>query len=100
MYLGDPSTENHARFNLSPVPSIGDDEDEHHPNSRRKYSDIDQDDSGEEVDLNDGGSGMTTTITMFDHDHEVGSPTDEKYGNDQSKRKISSDNEREREDFL
>ena len=83
---GDPSTENHARFNLSPVPSIGDDEDEHlHHQTRRNYPDIDQDDSGEEVDLNDGALGMTTTVTMFDHDHEVSSPSNDKYGNDQGK---------------
>ena len=29
---------------------------------------------------------MTTTITMFDHDHEVSSPSDDKHGNDQSRK--------------
>jgi hypothetical protein len=81
LFLGDSSTDNHARFNLSPVPSIeDDDEDEHiHHHTRRDYPNIDPDESGEEVDLNGDAPGGTTTVTMFDHDHEVDGPSNGKY---------------------
>ena len=85
-FLGDPSTDNHARFNLSPVPSIEDDEDDHiHHHTRRDYPDIDPDESGEEVDLNGGGPESTTTVTMFDHDHSVRTPGNGKYTDEQGK---------------
>ncbi|CAF1634647.1 unnamed protein product, partial [Adineta ricciae] len=64
-----PSTDAHARFNLSPVPSVEDDEIE--SINRRNYPETDQDDSGEEVDLTGGAYDSTTTVTMFDHNHDV-----------------------------
>ena len=63
--LGDPSLDSHARFNLSPVPSVEDDQDE-------ERQPIEEDESGEEVDLHHGtmfdrqGTGTTTTVTMFE----------------------------------
>jgi hypothetical protein len=86
-YLGDPSTDNHARFNLSPVPSIEDDEPDspNHHHTRRDYPNIDPDDVGEEVDLTGGEPASTTTVTMFDNDQEVTSPSDDKYNNQQGK---------------
>ena len=87
LFIGDPSTETHARFNLSPVPSIDDDEDEQiHRHIRRDYPNIDQDDSGEEVDLNGGAPGITTTVTMYDHDHEADGLSDDKFGDDLGRR--------------
>jgi len=76
-FEGVPSTDNHARFNLSPVPSIDDDDVDDHNRSftRRSYPNIEEDESGEEVDLNDDDIGAgTTTVTMFDHDQEISSP--------------------------
>ena len=68
-FEGVPSTDAHARFNLSPVPSVEDDEIE--SINRRNYPETDQDDSGEEVDLTGGAYDSTTTVTMFDHNHDV-----------------------------
>ncbi|CAF1120862.1 unnamed protein product [Adineta steineri] len=82
-----PSTDNHARFNLSPVPSVGDDDEDEDDafdhQTRRDYPDIDQDDSGEEVDLGGNPLDTTTTVTMFDHDHEVTNASDRKQDNGQ-----------------
>ncbi len=90
VFLGVPSTDNHARFNLSPVPSVDDDDDNEgdgiNHRDRRDYPNIDEDDSGEEVDLTGGALGSTTTVTMFDQTQDVTSPSDNKYGNGDGKR--------------
>jgi hypothetical protein len=81
--IGDPSIDSHARFNLSPVPSVEDDEDDgvgHQ--TRRGLVSIDQDDSGEEADLAANAPGSTTTVTMFDKNHGVRSSLKDKH-NDQ-----------------
>lgn len=50
--------------------------------TRRTYPpDLNEDDSGEEVDLNGGVPGSTTTVTMFDQD--LANPSERKQGNDQ-----------------
>lgn len=68
MILGDPSIDSHARFNLSPVPSVEGDDDNNddedgvgHP-TRQGLSTIDQNDSEEENDLTPG----RTTVRMVD----------------------------------
>ena len=88
--LGDASGDGHARFNLSPVPSLDyDDEDdgtEDHHHHQRDYPNIDQDDdSGEEVDLTGGVPSGTTTVTMFDHDHDITSAPGNKNRDEQGK---------------
>ena len=75
-FVGDTSLDSHARFNLSPVPSVEDDEDDgvgHE--THRGLNPINQDDSGEEADLTGNGpSGGTTTVTLYDKNDGISSP--------------------------
>jgi len=83
-FIGDPSIDSHARFNLSPVPSVEDDEDsdnEIEQQTQRVLPNIDQDDIGEDAELMNGPPGSTTTVQMFDKNHGVSSPSTKKYNN-------------------
>ncbi|CAF2966563.1 unnamed protein product [Rotaria sp. Silwood2] len=76
LFVGDTSTDSYPRLHLSPVPSVEDDEgDEVNHENERILSSIDQDDSGEEVELNSIAPGTTTTVTMIDPNHGVSSPS-------------------------
>jgi len=82
LFVGDPSIDSHARFNLSPVPSVeGDDDDEVENTTQRGLSTIDRDDSGEDTELLNGPPGSTTTVQMFDKNHGVSSPSTKNYNN-------------------
>ncbi len=84
MFLGDPSIDSHARFNLSPVPSIEDDEDDDNEveqETRRVLPNIDQDDVGEDAELINAPPSSTTTVQMFDTNHGVSNLTEDKYDN-------------------
>lgn len=69
-YLGDPSVDSHARFNLSPVPSVEDDEDSILDHQQpTNLPNIEQDDVGEENEQFITGpraSTITTTVQMLD----------------------------------
>lgn len=67
-YLGDPSVDSHARFNLSPVPSMDDDDEDNQIDHQhqRNLPNIDQDDAGEESELMNGTRTATTTVQMLD----------------------------------
>ncbi len=86
MFLGEPSIDSRARFNLSPVPSVendddNDDDDGVSRNMQRGLPNIDQDDAGEETELVTGPPGSTTTVQMFDKNHGVSSPSTKNYNN-------------------
>lgn len=78
--LGDSSMDGHARFNLSPVPSVGDDDDDGEDDgvghqTERGLQSVNQEDSGEETEpVSNAPSGTTTTVTLFDTNDGVSSP--------------------------
>jgi hypothetical protein len=86
LFLGEPSIDSRARFNLSPVPSVendddNDDDDGVSRNMQRGLPNIDQDDVGEETELVSGPPGSTTTVQMFDKNRGVSGPSANKRDN-------------------
>ncbi|CAF3847061.1 unnamed protein product, partial [Rotaria magnacalcarata] len=82
----DPSIDNRARFNLSPVPSIEDDEDNNLQNHTQTVNpNLDEDESGEEFNLIGDTQGTSTTaVTMCDNNNnDHNSQFDHKHDNEQ-----------------
>lgn len=83
---GEPTTDARARFNLSPVPSMDADEDDVvKDQTQSDYPSLDQYNSDEEFDLNGDVRGTATAVTMLDENHDVNTPLNDKYNNQQGK---------------
>lgn len=88
--LGEPSVDSHARFNLSPVPSVEDDDDNTLDHQQpTNLPNIEQDDAGEESEQFISGprpSTATTTVQMLDSKNSANSATGgDQYDNESSK---------------
>ncbi|CAF3193547.1 unnamed protein product [Rotaria socialis] len=78
----DIPTDSCVRLYLSPVPSVEGDEDEDVDDdhqSQAALSIVEQDDSGEEVELTSVTPGTATTVTIVDTNHGVSNPSKTQY---------------------
>lgn len=98
MCQGDGSTDTHARFNLSPVPSIEDEEERyaaHETTPTMETSDQEPEDDPDEQEENPTDTtALTTTVNLFDNDHIVTAPPihqDNQQGIDLKKEYFSED---------
>ena len=77
MSVGDPSSaDSRPRFNLSPVPSLGDDQDEEEIDATASDPpSTDPTQGAEEVGLIESAHADTTTVTMFDKNQNITNAT-------------------------